>query len=641
MKLSKFLRANSRTLLMVFMSLLLIAFLIPDTIQSLSRRGRWMSRTFGEAYGRKITDQETLTAINDMRLLATAGMNVALPENAALEYHLLLQEAEQAGVRVGRDEVKSVLGSSGQVTDEHLRRIQRDTRRSFKDIYGTMGRYFATQRLLGLQASAVVDTLPRQEASYRDQHQEAIAQLSVIEDKAFVRLVPEPTDAELQAFFEECRNRNAAHTEQKLEYGYLLPDRVRVEYLTVDPQQIRSAVTLQALQVKRYFEENASRYTKPDPTASQPVGGRVPQIPMTFEEARDRVREDCRTARAIEAAQSLVNDMHAEAHLPWSTAQRGPDGFLTAPTASTSFEDLKTKFSATYEVQHGVTELMSAEQLQGVPGLGSASLTVGRQVSLRVPELALRVKGILAADPNDNLPVLNLMEPAPVVTRPNPTNPRGGPYQAYLLRVTEVAPSAPPATLDEIREDLVRDWKLMKAHELAKQHAETLAARAREIGLAAAVEQATELRDLLAASDQAASQPATPATLTTQYAESLVPVTPERLTRSARLIRPRIGTVQDLPKELFKLAEAPVAEGAQHRAAAFPLATQHRWVVAQVDELKPIYQGEFEAQLAGALRMNWEARRFYSDWWNPDFIKARAGFKPVAEPAPESGGTPQ
>ena len=36
MKLSKFLRKNSRTLILVFMSLLLIAFLIPDTIQRLS-----------------------------------------------------------------------------------------------------------------------------------------------------------------------------------------------------------------------------------------------------------------------------------------------------------------------------------------------------------------------------------------------------------------------------------------------------------------------------------------------------------------------------------------------------------------------------------------------------------------------------
>ncbi len=636
MKLSKFLRKNSRTLILVFMSLLLIAFLIPDTIQRLSGPDPMEKIVLGRAFGRAITVADQRRAAAELQVLAQVGMLQRVPEEAALDYYLLLEEAQQRGILVSPEEVRRHLAERG-TPEERLKAAQRMSHLSYDRIYSIIGRWMAVSRLFQVQVAAVTDSLPRQEIQYRNQTQEAVVKLALVDDRAFRYRVPEPTAEELAAFFEECKDRVTTHTEQELVYGYRLPNRVRLEYLTVNPDKVRDVITVQAVQVKRYFQDNQHRYMKPDPVATQPVNGRLPEVPMTFEEARDQAREDYRTARAIEVAQSLVNDMYAEAHRPWGAGTRGDDGFLAPPEGGgPSFEELRKQFSATYEVEYGRTDLVSVEDLRRVPGLGQAGLLMGRQY-LELSELAFRVKGILEKDPGDGQPVFNVLEPAPVVltVEMDRRTQQRTPHQAYLFRVVEVAPAAPPASLEEVRAQLVQDWKLVKAHQLAKEHAEALAARAREVGLETAVEEAAELKEILAAAEQASSQPADPEgapPAPERYVDQFKPFTPPQFTRARAYIY-RVGTAPGLTRAVFDLAATPASDTAPaHRVTAVPVANVHKWAVAELVEIKPIYQGPFEEQLAQSLRMAeyGVVQRFYQDWLSPRSVQDRVGFRPEA-----------
>ena len=348
-------------------------------------------------------------------------------------------------MRVGREEVKQWLTQGG-LTDQRLREIQRWSHRGYDQIYDIIGQWVAVQRLNTMQASALIDSLPRLEKTYRDGNQDAAAKLSVIDDNAFVKLVPEPSEEQLQTFFDECKTRKAAHTEKELVFGYLLPDRVKIEYLTLDPQKIKNEIAVQAVQVQRYFSENAGLYTKRDPVTTQPgPDGQFPQVPMTFEEARDRVRQDYREVRAVEVAQGLLNDIYTEASKPWNPTSRAVGGFTEPPTGEpVSFEELGQKFSTTHQIEHGTTALLSQDDLSQKTPFGKATMSVGRE-TIRAADLALRVKGILAEDPNDGLPVVNLREPLLMLTtRTDPRTRKPIPTQAYVLRVVEVAPALRP-----------------------------------------------------------------------------------------------------------------------------------------------------------------------------------------------------
>jgi hypothetical protein len=657
MRLRKFIRDNSRTLLMIFMSLLLVAFLIPNAIQGRSQAEREYRRKLGRAFGRDITTQDLDQANSDIKIVSYAGLEQGLSQSVALPYYLMSQEAQRAGVRVGRDEVKAFLVERSQrdpvwqQPDETLKRIQQLTRRSYDQIYDAIGRWLAINRLGQFQASGLVDTLPRQELAYRNSTQEAGAQVVLIDDKAFVAQVPDPTEEELQSFFDECKGRKTAHTEKELVFGYLLPDRVQIQYLTVDPQQIKSQLTIPASQVRRFFEENAGRYLKPDPLASQPAGGgQVPQVPMTFEEARDRVRADYREARALELSQNLVNEMYHEARRPWTTSGRDAEGFAqTPPGDPVSFPDLREKFSTTYQVTYAQSGLVDADELRQLPDIGQAGEKLGTRQIMRVPELAFRVKGILEKDPADGKPVLNVNEPVVVLTYSvDPRTRDFAPRQAYLLRVSEVSPSAPPTEIGNLREKVVGDWKLLRAHELARQQAETLTANARRVGLPKAVEEATELKQILTEADQATTQPAEPnLPESKRYVQDLGPFTPQnRLTRSSTFLQSptnAINNIPDIPPAIFDLADTPVDEAQPHRVGDFPIANQFRWLVAELLEVKPLYEGSFDKQLALQVqngRLRYQVNEAFARLWaSADNVEERTGFVPEATGQP-AGGPP-
>jgi hypothetical protein len=170
----------------------------------------------------------------------------------------------------------------------------------------------------------------------------------------------------------------------------------------------------------------------------------------------------------------------------------------------------------------------------------------------------------------------------------------------------------------------------MQAHEMARQHAEALATSARKVGLAQAVEEAAELKDILQTADQAATQPTESGLppMPTQYVQDLQPFTPNKITRLAPFLQ-KLGRVHEVPQEIFALAEMPVDLTTPYRAKSMPQASQFRWVVAELLEIKPLYAGSFEAQLPKSLREDWsKQQRFYTAWNAPEYLRQRTGFVP-------------
>ncbi len=649
----KFVRRNSRTLLMVVMAFLLVAFLIPSTFQAKTDRFGNLNQPVGEIYGRKVTSADLQAFAHELELagaLLPGRVPSRLPENLLTSFYLLSTEARHMGIRVGQDEVKAELVGTG-ATEDRLRQLQEGYGRSYAEFFDAVGRWMALEQYMGVEASAVKESLPRLELAYRDASQEAVAELAVVSARAFVHAVPEPAEDELKEFFKECSDRETAHTPTELKFGYKLPDRVQLEILTVDPDQVAAArkIRITPAQVRKYFEENWEQYRKTSPGSPPPAETRSPkEVPMT--ESEDRlVRQELLTLKSREIAQGLVNQMYEEeARRPWASSARDKDGFTERPAEGVvSFADLAQKYSTDYKVEYTKTDLVDQRGLMtDRKGVGFAVYMMGRQPVYGV-QLAMRVKGIEKEDPKDGLPVLNVDEPAPVLVRQewDPATRRQVPGQAYLFRVIQVAPAAPPASIDEVKPQIVEDWKLMKAFEQARTGADVLVARAREDGLDAAVQESAELKSVLEVADAAASQPTTAPAKPTQYLEQLGPtrIALKRSTPSDL----KLGRLSGVAEAVFGLADPAVTQSAPaHRVTITPQADQFRWVVAELIEVKPIYRGPFEQQLASGQLARQpggasnESETFRNAWLAPQNVEARTGFKPAPPPQPGAAVPP-
>ncbi len=635
MKLSNFFRDNTRIFMMIFMALLLVAFLVQDVLYSWSRPGAIDPKlTIGQAFGAKLTTTELQRTSGELGLLGRMGM-LSYNEQNPVDFHLMFEEARRLGVTVGRDQVYSNL-KNFRVTDDMMLQIQRQSGLSYDRIYEIIGKWDAVRMLADIQAQGAIQTLPRLEQQYRDQAQECELRVAVLEARAFVARAGEPTDEDLQKLFDEGKERVTAHTPEALAFGYKLPDRVRIEYLTLDPTRLEDFVEVRESELRRFYEDNARNYVDRTPVVKQQeTDPGFVERPLSFEEARERVRKDCRAVRAVENAQRFLNELYSEAQRPWAAQSRGDDGFRPAPAGEpASFEALARR-NPEFPVEYGKTELLDAMGLRRLPDIGGAGYqSQQRRVSLA--DQAFKTKGIVAKiEPSDPINGLNLFEPATVmmVMKFNPAARRSEPSRAVLFRVIEVQPSAPPASLAEVREKLAADWKTLKAFELAKAEAEKLAEKARESGLDAAVAAAGELREYLATAQAAASQPTTQPDGSTlppgQFLANLGPDAPQNVTRQTPMLG-RAGYVPAISKELFDLADAPPSATAPaHKVVCKPAVDprNERWVVAELVSLKPLYSGGFAKQLPQLQQSGMsEMSMVFNLWVNPEYLHKRTGF---------------
>jgi hypothetical protein len=629
---TKFFRKYSRFFILGFMSLLLVIFLIQDAVGRGQRRQQnaYANAEIGQAFGKTIRQRDVQQAGADIEIADSLGLSgLPIPGKDEFERnlnaHLLMEEAAHMGVRASRDEIHSRLDEipgAGARFDAACRRFSCAP----EAVNAALERVMSVVDLMQVMYEAASgESGPRMEDRYRKQSQQVDALISGIDAKAFVHNVTEPTEAEIQAHFEEAKNRADAHTDEALVYGYRIPDRVRIEYLTVDPKELIPLVSARERDLKRYFEQNQKKYTKPVegpvPQGSEPP----PPIPLTFEEAKERVKEDFRLAHATEEAQSLMNRIRDEAYTPWQAMQPDAEGNRPPPAtqANLSFEALAARHSKDVKVIHRITDLLTAEKLAQEPGLRSASVTENRR-PVRAANLAFHVEGLPKQVAVGDRHQLHILEPSPVMLAS--ATPAPGMSQAFVFRVVEAIPAGPPPSIDDVREQIVKNLKMKKALELAGEHAKSVAERAKAVGLLAAIAEAEDLKQMMMEADLLAkNKPGDPAN-PGNYSSRLEPLIPTQFTSQ----RVMAGNFESATAGALGIAAAsqPTSESQPFHVLVVCNATSQTWGIVQINALKPLYSDEFKRnkQFLEMLAQRDTQRKFATTWMLPDSIRKRTGF---------------
>ncbi|HQA44342.1 MAG TPA: hypothetical protein PK579_07300, partial [Phycisphaerae bacterium] len=252
---------------------------------------------------------------------------------------------------------------------------------------------------------------------------------------------------------------------------------------------------------------------------------------------------------------------------------------------------------------YALGSVANAIALQGTPDM----------ISLR--DAAFLVQG-LAADPKD--PTLqrqarwfhNLYE-----TLSEPFVDYEG--NVYVFRTIAVEPKQPPASMAEVKDRLRADLRAQRGAQEAAKLAEQLLERAKQVGLEEAVKQMPELAQKLGT---------TPV------------VTPEPFARHqaqfGRSVPTRVQEIGFDPKgefveTVFSMAGKTTTQPT--KVALYPLESQQRYVVVELVDILPVTQAEYEAERERAEQMLSFGNRsqFAMNWFSPENIRARVGWKPA------------
>lgn len=488
---TKFLRKRSKLILVVGGALLMVAFLLPQTLQQFGRNPA--NAQYMRIDGRKISGAEADVAGRRFFAARTMmGRDIGI-QNLA-HWILLVHEAREHGLIGGHADGREIIERTieEQVNWQiQLAAFQGQTPPPREQaIAEARAQIEGARAAVANQARITLDELDLALAELRgitrlralvygsisrlsdrrtipealEQHNQATVDYVFLPSDIVLDNTPVPDDAALAAHLD--RFRDVRPSEGEYGIGYLLPPRVKVEWLVINREQIASAVRISRVEVmERYQRDN------PDAGTSIPPEKRAEIEAALRKEAADRIVAEAEKTIRAEFARSLrrLEKSGDRYILPddWD-AQRPDLNKVRDAVVETARRGGAEIPAPTVEVR--AADWLTAQDLSALPGIGQSSMQRGTQriafatAALSVPAaggagdlgVQARVPGAMTRDFADNL---------------------------YFWTVLDARPESPAASVDEIRDRLVQDKRRLDAYELLIRDAEVHRLRAANEGL--------------------------------------------------------------------------------------------------------------------------------------------------------------
>jgi len=524
----KWLRKHMKQIMVAVVLLAMFAFVGGPMLQSYQSSGRG-SVAFAKAFGDEISYNDHLMAQNDTAALEALRVNWhydPIGEMTVDHWHLLADEAERAGIMVSDEEVKIAmqtllqrLQQTGYPVD-YLDKLRATRRITLVGIHRALRRHIAIQKNFARVGSAAIPSEPQIRHYVCDTEDKVHVRFVALDAQRFVDQNEPLTEEAVQAQFDEFKEYEAADSETGYGYGY--PRRVKVQYIQASVSKVQPLVEVTFDEAKAYWKKNKAQYKKVEyvevpeaaskPATTQPTTQPAPEpkkirkeVQKAFSEARPDIERDIRERKATQLAEQAMRKVTREMMAPWEAHQTDPrTGYKPIPPGVEESEymiSIRDRISKEFGVplEYEETELVSEAQLNSMPAFSTAAVEGEGTQRMSAAEYAFRVPAFVEQAFGRNSALCLQLYQIP------DTPLKGSKFEfqdgrifrstsLLLFRVVEARAAEPPASLEEVRSDVERDLRLMRAFERIEPVAKEVYVVASRLGLEPAVERFDDLQ---------------------------------------------------------------------------------------------------------------------------------------------------
>lgn len=506
---TKFFRKYSKYLLVAFGVFLMVSFIVPQAIQQFGQQGP--ETTVMVVDGRRVSFQDTKIAAEQVSRVQQLSGNM-LPGNSGIDPHgehwLFAREFAKSAGWVGgpssgaplvkdiaeavvEGEYRRQLGPqlaqfAGQMmrgSEEGRKKVDQYAEEVARGV--AQGGRVAREGLAAARGIAQMRMDYNQAARLSEQRlmrdarrQFDLAEVSVVfvgVDNKLSTGLPAREEAALIAHYEKYKDKRAGGD---VPFGYLLPDRVKLEWLVLDRAAMEKAVKVDPVEVQKRIVAGASADIAEAPKRRAAVET------VVRKELADKAMDEATVAVKSEILKA-VSRLHEDGvfkALPADWAQTMPRMAAIAKEVPGRVQERTGTVTAEPSVFIREAAWQAVEtDLAQLPGIAQANMRVSGR-----PAPFAAVVGVvreLLANPEQQLPI----HPQAGVPMADPLE--DGLGNRYFCTVLAAAKQSPPASLDEVRERVVADKKKADAFESLKGQVDAFRLVGTEQGLEALAEQ--------------------------------------------------------------------------------------------------------------------------------------------------------
>lgn len=287
--------------------------------------------------------------------------------------------------------------------------------------------------------------------------------------------VTAPDDATVQSLFDQYRD-DLPGTSEPYGFGYREPRRVKFEYLTLPADRLAERISITEAEGLAYFRENRDSFAGTQ-AASEAAANDDAAV---YQQVRDQVLARLKREKAKELGEQIINRARAMMLDDLRHFER-VDGYLQipddfSPIALTQVADaLEQEFSLRPNVSIRDSQWLDERMLSLASGIGSAWL-VSETITAPFPAYAMSVREVEpSADSRLLIDRLQAKTPSRGL--------QGMTGDHFIFRIIDAAPERSPESLDEVRQQVDRDARLLTAYSRLLDESGSWRQRAQDEGL--------------------------------------------------------------------------------------------------------------------------------------------------------------
>jgi peptidyl-prolyl cis-trans isomerase D len=307
--------------------------------------------------------------------------------------------------------------------------------------------------------------------AYRDQYEKVSAYAVPFAVEEAITRVPDPASGEIEAFYD--RYKSTLPDPDRDTPGFMIPRRIRIEAVWGDQLGLAETIrgTLTDNELREVFKQREAEFPLPPPElptglfAGEP--NLTPKVNDSFLEVRDEVARVVSQERAREQLDEKFEKLKSEVMNPFSDrydeaveanalAKETGGAIKSLPEPEGLLKPLAEQLGLNYEQTPLITmrELMERKPL-GQASQGGGALGGGRTIS----QILFQARSM----------IYDVYELADLAG-----------HRFLLWKLEDVEAKTPP--LDQIRDQVVRAWKLEKARDLVQREAQAFADQVKAAG---------------------------------------------------------------------------------------------------------------------------------------------------------------
>ena len=638
----KFFRKYNKQLLAVFTVLLMVAFVGGFALENLMQ-----PTTSGEvlfhAFGKPVTNGDLTVVDRQTTILRGLGLpwNYPWGPQGRVEplderhYLLLLREAEERGLRPGLEQARLQLATFG----IDLNQFSLNNKVATQEIELAVANYISVQQLWNMARGSIVPSELEIQQAVRDQYEKLNAHIVEVKSNPLIEPDAEISEEDVLAHFEKYKEQTSGGS--ALEFGYLIPDRVQVEYLAINTGEIALAQPITEKQAETHWRAHQEDFGPPTTEddlgdgSSELVGPELPPpdpFYRTFAEAREDVITFLAQQRRLEEARGMASVIWRALREPWYNQPEDEAGFPQAPEVAKAadhyqqtLQKLQNRIPHRDAIDFGKSDLFAASEAGDVKRLGGTRVdtqtsTPGRRFGSSTHFVQGLVE-LARAEGSSAQQALASYQTAPSQLIDEDNN-------LYLYRIVQVQERHAPTSIDEVRDEVVADLRAQRAFEAAKTHAEAIKNRIGEGDLRTVCEAYDGLDADLKAGTMSFFEAEPFPKMGREFFGFRFPVIVSDKAGARDQDNKRLHQIQDerFVAEVFDLLESAGEQG----LGIIEVPAMERVFVVGLDGIdhltKPEYE-DYKKNIQSQIAVN-RQNSLLEQWFSAESIRARCGYKP-------------